>query len=338
MLPTHHRLPRAQPKFVLSKTDRVIKCAIFTLGVIACLLATAWTLWTRYDATQEVVGATEHSMHLQEFLQDVSALKLYLEFGFLLEVATSLMARTEEFTDAERAAEGDLVSTLQRKVRVHLTTMQQQLKAFPEKGTKQFVDNAVTQAFGGLAGEGMQQDIADAVQEFETNVADAKAVTLQKSEKTLWETASMWDGAQERLLAMLHRVEQQAVQDQELQEVAVQTGGGSKRPGLGRYVTNFFNNLLIFEKKHAPRALLSGAVKLKLRRLRGLLVAKVEASKESSERTLRDAEHQVKEAVAHVSGLPPYHAGRFNHQLEAYLNDVLFRSHAFSLRRHSTNP
>ena len=39
---------------------------------------------------------------------------------------------------------------------MHLTTMQQQLKAFPEKGTKQFVDNAVTQAFGGCIDKYME--------------------------------------------------------------------------------------------------------------------------------------------------------------------------------------
>lgn len=332
------RRARGEPKFTLSKTDRVVKCAIFTLGAITCLIATSWTLWTRYDASQEVFGATEHSLHLQEFMQNLASLKLYLEFGFLVEASTSLVAHTAEFAHAEHAAERDLVQTLNGKVRSRISTMQGSLEALKAQPALSPAA-AIQQALGGPDGNGVEGDVRITVQEFETRIEEIKASTLHRTEQALWDTIAMWDGAQERLLAMLQRIKEQALDSQELQQIAVAKAG--KKPGLGRYVTNFFSNLDSFSEQYGERQQLSPATKLKLLRLRGMLAGESSTVQQNTTELhipdvdLAGVEQQVQEVLAQTPSFPPYNAERFDHQLEGYLNDIIFVDHMSRLSESS---
>lgn len=319
-----------EPQFVLSTTDRVVKCTVVVIGSVACLVATAWTLWARYNATQEVVGAMEHSLQLQEFMQDLAGLLTCLEFGFLLEVSTSLLARTHEFMDAEQIAEGDMMAVLSQKVNVRLKEMHNMVQGNS--------DTTSLQSQLGTSELAFRQDVQLSLSKFTAHVAKTKAATLQKTERALWERVAMWEVVQERLLTMSRRVSVQAADNQERQEMVISNGGGASYPGLGRYINNFFVNLEMFQKKYKGRAPLDSSTRKKIEGLRSSVTSHnglwPNETALSHQTTLQLAEKELRELIRQTE-LPPYISQPFNHQLEAYTNDVLFVDHMLRLSKSS---
>lgn len=304
----------------LGKTDNVTGVALVALVALTSLTLTAWALWSRYIALSEEVGAVQHVNELEEYSQDIAGLKLCLEFGFLLEVSTSLLDRTQEFLDAEAKAEVDLEAALRNKVsrglvRVEASLIEQATRS-ADNGTA--ATAAVRQVFRG--GNGVHDLVRDAVRVFQGHVAAVKRDTLQKAERGLWEQDAVWDSVQQRLLQLVARLRAGAEGRPELEKVALATGSeGHGRPGLGRYIANFFVNLGAFDKAYREqRRVLAPETRWELEKLHsGLIKPKANEPVVSPAKVGR-LEKQLRELIA-VNGLPPYVSNRFNHQLEVGL-------------------
>jgi len=313
----------------------VARFAVLTVVAVASLIVSVYALWARYIAVQEEMGAVQHENSLEEYSQELTGLKLCLEFGFLLEVSTSLLARTDEFLDAEAKAELDLEATLKSKVSKGLIQIEASLIAEATSRAKGAA--AITAIEDVFRGEnGVQDVVRDAVRGFQGHVAVVKADTLQKTERVLWEQADVWNGLQHRLLQLVARLRGGAKGHPEREKMVVSTGmeGVRGRAGLGRYMANFFANLALFEdeyKRKRKRVILSIETRGELERLRGGINRPGQTEAVISPAQIERVEAQLREVIA-ASGLPAYVSTRFDHQLGAYLNDVLFVDHILRLR------
>lgn len=298
----------------LGKTDNVARAALVTVVALASLTISAWALWSRYNAAEEEIGAVQHENQLEEYSQELTGLKLCLEFGFLLEVSTSLLARTDEFLDAEAKAELDLEAMLRRKVSKGLLKMETGLI----EGSALLLDkngtSAIREVFRGA--NGVQDVVQSAVRGFQSHIAVLKRDTLQKTERVLWEQADVWNGVQQRLLQLEARLRTGAEGHPERERMVLATGTeGHGRAGLGRYTANFFSNLRAFEATYrGKRGLLSPERRGELERLRQGVIQPRNAVVSAGQ--IERMEKQLREVIS-ATGLPPYVSTQFNHQLEA---------------------